>query len=179
MAQKFKIHDIVGVINSEDQDIYQVKHVIEDPFNNEVYYGCISHCNDEAKLFRESDLGLLVSTETPKQEYPDHQLHLQLIMEMHEIYKVKNIDYGSSFAEQYEEYGILSAIIRFDDKIRRLKQLLKSGQAQVKDESLKDTVKDLANYAVMLWMELEKDSKSNIKWFLLWKYYFYYFYSIH
>jgi len=93
-------------------------------------------------------------------EYPDHQLHLDLILKMHETYKIKNIDYGSSFSEQYEEHGILSAIIRFDDKIRRIKQLMRRGKAEVNDESLKDSVQDLANYAVMLWMELEKEEKN-------------------
>jgi hypothetical protein len=52
--------------------------------------------------------------------------------------------------------GYLSAVIRLDDKMRRLKQLLKQ-DAQVKDESIRDTVLDLANYAIMTVMELDNN----------------------
>jgi hypothetical protein len=80
--------------------------------------------------------------------------HREVIEEIHETFKIKNADYGNSFGEQYEEYGILSAVIRLDDKMRRLKQLMKQ-EAQVKDESIRDTVLDLANYAIMTVMELD------------------------
>lgn len=89
---------------------------------------------------------------------PNHILHRKLVNEMHETYLKKNADYGNSFSEQYEEYGILSAVIRLDDKIRRIKQLMKNG-AQVNDESMLDSTFDLSNYALMLAMELTKDSK--------------------
>jgi hypothetical protein len=83
--------------------------------------------------------------------------HREVIEEIHNTFKIKNADYGNSFGEQYEEYGLLSAVIRLDDKMRRLKQLLKQ-DAQVKDESIRDTVLDLANYAIMTVMELDKDN---------------------
>jgi hypothetical protein len=82
-------------------------------------------------------------------------LHREVIEEIHNTFKIKNADYGNSFGEQYEEYGLLSAVIRLDDKMRRLKQLMKQ-DAQVKDESIRDTVLDLANYAIMTVMELDK-----------------------
>jgi hypothetical protein len=81
--------------------------------------------------------------------------HRKIIEEIHETFKIKNADYGNSFGEQYEEYGILSAVIRLDDKMRRLKQLMKQ-EAQVKDESIEDTLLDLANYSIMTVMELRK-----------------------
>jgi hypothetical protein len=82
-------------------------------------------------------------------------LHREVIEEIHTTFKIKNADYGNSFGEQYEEYGLLSAVIRLDDKMRRLKQLMKQS-AQVKDESIRDTVLDLSNYAIMTVMELDK-----------------------
>lgn len=85
-------------------------------------------------------------------------LHKQLLDEIHDTYIRKNADYGNSFEEQFNEYGLLSAIIRFDDKIRRLKQLNKH-EAKVKDESIRDSALDLANYAIMTVMELDKLSK--------------------
>lgn len=80
--------------------------------------------------------------------------HRKVIEEIHNTFIIKNADYGNSFGEQYEEYGLLSALIRLDDKMRRLKQLNKQ-EAQVKDESIRDTVLDLANYAIMTVMELD------------------------
>lgn len=82
-------------------------------------------------------------------------LHREVIEEIHNTFKIKNADYGNSFGEQYDEYGLLSAVIRLDDKMRRLKQLMKQ-EAQVKDESIRDTILDLANYAIMTVMELDK-----------------------
>jgi hypothetical protein len=80
--------------------------------------------------------------------------HRQVIEEIHKTFKIKNADYGNSFGEQFAEYGLLSAVIRLDDKMRRSKQLMKQ-DAKVKDESIRDTFLDLANYAIMTVMELD------------------------
>ena len=83
--------------------------------------------------------------------------HYQQICDiLNDIYKRKNHDYGDSFSKQFEEYGITSSVIRIEDKFLRLKQLSKN-KAQVKDESIEDTLLDLANYAIMTVMELEKE----------------------
>ena|SRR5699024_10454814 len=84
--------------------------------------------------------------------------HDKILCEIHDMYERKNKDYGNSFSEQFEEYGLLSLTIRLDDKLRRLKQLGKNnGEASVKDESIEDTLLDLANYAIMGAMELRKE----------------------
>lgn len=85
------------------------------------------------------------------------EMHKAVCEALKEIYIQKNADYGNSFSEQYQEHGLLSSVIRLDDKMRRLKQLVHS-EAQVKEESVKDTLIDLANYAIMTVMEM-KDSK--------------------
>jgi hypothetical protein len=86
------------------------------------------------------------------------ELHRKILDEIHDTYKRKNADYGNSFEEQFKEYGLLSSQIRLDDKMRRLKQLSKE-KAQVKDESIRDTLMDLANYAIMTVMELDKKNE--------------------
>ncbi|EGE53256.1 nucleotide modification associated domain-containing protein [Streptococcus parauberis] len=65
----------------------------------------------------------------------------------------KNADYGSSFEESLNELGIIAGVTRIMDKFTRLKNLIKS-EANVK-ESLSDTLKDMANYCLMLavWLE--------------------------
>ena len=44
--------------------------------------------------------------------------------------------------------------VRLDDKLHRFKQLIKQ-EAEVKDESITDTLMDLANYAIMAIIEIE------------------------
>lgn len=72
---------------------------------------------------------------------------------MLDTYIRKNHDYGDSFGEGFKEFGLMSSVIRLGDKYRRLKSLCKA-DAQVQDESIKDTLLDLANYAVMTLVEL-------------------------
>ena len=73
---------------------------------------------------------------------------------MRDIHERKNHDYGNSFSKSFEEFGIISAVVRMSDKMERLKSLCKK-EAMV-NESVKDTLLDLANYAVMSIAELEK-----------------------
>jgi glutaredoxin 2 len=67
---------------------------------------------------------------------------------MAEVYSAKNHDYGNSFAKLRERYPT-SILIRLADKLNRLDTLLMGDAAKVKDESIDDTLLDLANYAVM------------------------------
>lgn len=73
----------------------------------------------------------------------------------------KNADYGNSFESSLEEYGLIAAIIRMDDKMGRLRTLIKS-EAKVKDESISDTLRDLSNYALMasVWFDNKDDNRT-------------------
>ena len=68
----------------------------------------------------------------------------------------KNADYGDSFNRNVEEFGLLAALIPISNKFHRLSQLIKSQDAQVKTESIEDTLKDLACYAIMTINNLKK-----------------------
>lgn len=72
----------------------------------------------------------------------------EIVTKMSNTYEKKNADYGDSFGQTCDEFGIVAAIVRMNDKMNRIKQLAKN-QAKVTDESIKDTLLDLANYAVM------------------------------
>ena len=77
--------------------------------------------------------------------------------EMLELYKIKNKNYGNSFSKQFEEYGLTSVCIRLEDKLNRLKSLNKQGkEANVDDESIRDTLIDLANYSILDMIEIDK-----------------------
>lgn len=83
---------------------------------------------------------------------------LELIFrESLDTYKAKNADYGDSFSKSYQEFGLTAPIVRMSDKLERLKSLSKA-EARVKDESIKDTLIDLGNYAFMTALELEEES---------------------
>ncbi|MDS1005380.1 DUF1599 domain-containing protein [Clostridium sporogenes] len=86
-----------------------------------------------------------------------YEKHNEICEELNKIYKNKNHDYGDSFGETYSKLGIISAITRITDKVNRLQSLC-TKDALV-DESIKDTLMDLANYAVMTLIELEGDKK--------------------
>lgn len=87
-----------------------------------------------------------------------------LTAHMTDIYRRKNKDYGNSFDKSLDEDGLLVAKIRIGDKINRMLSLLKKGEAEVKDESLNDTLIDLANYSIMtvLWIQ-DQDVKKGKK----------------
>jgi len=62
----------------------------------------------------------------------------------------KNKDYGNAAHESYKEFGLVSYVIRLNDKMNRLKSLTKPGvEQEVKSESIEDTLMDLAAYAIM------------------------------
>ena len=82
---------------------------------------------------------------------------------MHSIFRKKNHDYGNSFEQSLNEEGLAASRIRIGDKWNRFKQLSKGAKAQVNDESLRDTLIDMANYAIMTVMWLDKQqNNSNI-----------------
>lgn len=82
----------------------------------------------------------------------------EITNEMAELHARKNADYGDSFGQTYRELGIISAVTRMSDKMNRLKMLVAHKDAQqVKDESIDDTLIDLACYAVMTLMERRRE----------------------
>ena len=85
--------------------------------------------------------------------------HMQLCKELNDIYTKKNHDYGDSFHATYLEEGMAMPRIRLSDKLNRFKTLTKTLDGpKVNDESIRDTLKDLANYALMTILELEETS---------------------
>lgn len=82
--------------------------------------------------------------------------HADICKEINALYAKKNHDYGDSFHQTFLEEGLAMARIRLGDKLARFNTLTKSGDQQVNDESIRDTLIDLANYAIMTVMELDE-----------------------
>ena len=89
-------------------------------------------------------------------------MHKNICAELNDIYESKNADYGDSFSKTFAEYGMVAPLLRLEDKLSRLKSLYKKGVQQVKQESVRDTLIDLANYAILTVMEL--DIKEESRW---------------
>lgn len=87
--------------------------------------------------------------------------HAAICAGLNDLYARKNADYGDSFGKSYHEYGLIMACIRLEDKLNRLKSLAKQ-EARVKNETIGDTLADLANYAVMTLVEMEGDHVQEI-----------------
>lgn len=82
--------------------------------------------------------------------------HKKICAELGALYEKKNRDYGDAFHLSYLEEGLAMSRIRLGDKFNRFKNLSKNPEAQaVNGESIRDTLLDLANYAVMTVIEME------------------------
>lgn len=87
------------------------------------------------------------------------QMHKELCRKLNETYEKKNHDYGNSFGDTFDKLGVISAITRISDKYNRLVSLCTKSEEErkVKDESITDTLLDMANYCIMTVIELHKD----------------------
>ena len=86
--------------------------------------------------------------------------HAQICNYLNNLYERKNSDYNDSFGKSYKEYGMYMPCIRLEDKLNRLKALTVHNKKQeVQDESIRDTLEDLANYAIMTIVELDIENE--------------------
>nr|DAQ00308.1 MAG TPA: Nucleotide modification associated domain 1 [Caudoviricetes sp.] len=88
--------------------------------------------------------------------------HKELTDGIHEMFLKKNRDYGNSFENSLDEWGLLPSVIRIQEKLDRTKTSLKK-ELLVNDESVEDTFLDLANYAIMTVMWLEKQKRDKVE----------------
>src|SRR5699024_7232485 len=79
----------------------------------------------------------------------------QKVEKLTKVYVAKNKDYGDSFTRSLDKRGIVASIVRMEDKMNRIDSLHDKPTTEV-DESLVDSLEDLANYAIMTAMWLEK-----------------------
>lgn len=91
-------------------------------------------------------------------EKEDADRFKEITDKMLETYKSKNKDYGDSFRNIFKECGMTYAYGHLKEKLERVKSLM-SDEAKVKGESMKDSLYDLANYAILTIMEIEKNKK--------------------
>ena len=86
---------------------------------------------------------------------PKTMIFLDYLESMKDLYLKKNHDYGDSVSKTFDEYGLVSFLVRMDDKMNRIKTLNKIQDAAVIGEKIEDTLLDLANYAILALTEIE------------------------
>lgn len=74
-----------------------------------------------------------------------------------ELYEQKNKCYNNSFGDTYKKLGIISAVTRISDKYNRLCNLATNPDIDNLGESIEDTLKDMAAYAIMTLIELDNN----------------------
>lgn len=81
----------------------------------------------------------------------------EIVDGMLDLYQRKQADYGDSAAKTFDEWGLVSFLVRMEDKMNRVINLTrKQGKAKVADEKIEDTLLDLANYSIMALIELDR-----------------------
>lgn len=90
---------------------------------------------------------------TQKEQTQDRIKQLDVIqLEGRTLFEKKNKDYGDAFAT----YGPVGVLVRIGDKIQRFQNINSKGINLVNDESLRDTLIDLHNYAAMAIMLMDE-----------------------
>ena len=85
----------------------------------------------------------------------DEEIYGSLLDKLFTTYKAKDADYGSAFAEMFDELGIDYAYGKLREKMNRIK-VLRNKPNMVENEGLEDALLDTAGYAILTLVELKK-----------------------
>jgi hypothetical protein len=83
----------------------------------------------------------------------------EICNQMLQVTTKKNNDYGGHTDpfKNFRRHGAYGVLVRLDDKYARLESVVKEGRTlQVEDETIYDTLIDIANYAIILRIMLEQ-----------------------
>ena len=80
------------------------------------------------------------------------------------ILNQKNLAYGDSFTKSVDKFGKTVIAVRLSDKFNRVCNLIKRGELKENDESLEDTLLDLAGYSILglKYLKEHEDEKSKV-----------------
>lgn len=105
------------------------------------------------KIEKQDDI---ITIEVTKPENIKQEMYLETFENLYDVYVRKNRDYGNSWDKSIEKYGAVAGLVRIEDKMNRLENLLMNEkEALVNDETVIDTIEDAINYLMMLKMNLQ------------------------
>jgi len=98
------------------------------------------------------------------------EYHKTVVAKMNDIVRAKNQDYsGGGDCDAFNNFTMVEKkgtcsteagfLVRMEDKMMRINNLIKNGSAAVKDESIRDTLMDLANYSILMMGYIESKGK--------------------
>ena len=89
------------------------------------------------------------------------QMFKDIVKDMADLYEKKNANYGDSFGQLFDALGPISGLVPLHNKLDRATSLIKGNKNNF--ESLEDTFKDLACYAIMNLIEMKAAVQGNTK----------------
>lgn len=93
-------------------------------------------------------------------DYTTKETMFKSIVEgMYKTYEKKNKDYGNSFDILCDKFGLIAAAIPLNNKVGRINSLIKNNNSYV-NESIEDSLLDLANYAIMTLIYLKNNGEN-------------------
>lgn len=118
--------------------------------------------NNTKKATEPMEYTLIQENKNKDEQFDRIKRHLEIVTGLNKLYSKKNHDYGNSFGETYQKLGIISALTRISDKYNRLVSLATKPEEErkVKDESIQDTLLDMANYCIMTVIEMEAEKEN-------------------
>ena len=90
----------------------------------------------------------------------DEEIYGSLLDKLFTTYKAKDADYGSAFAEMFDELGIDYAYGKLREKMNRI-NVLRRQPNMVENEGLEDALLDMAGYAILTLVELKKRKEND------------------
>lgn len=91
-------------------------------------------------------------------------LHKKICDEIHDLYVCRSKVYGESFHQSFVERGMEMPRVLIGDKFSRFNTLTFLGVQNIKGESIRDTLMDLINYALMTVVEMDmRDGNADVE----------------
>ena len=105
---------------------------------------------EEMKKYIDEHRNKNVSQDEDKKDPGDYYRYSNILKRMDDTHTRKNNDYGDAAYQGYKKYGDYYFMVQLHNKLSRLESLTIGNKTQqVKEESIDDTLLDMANYAVM------------------------------
>ena len=134
--------------NSDEKSLEEALNKLYGAPDKDVEKKVQTYCKNDIKVTKELKAEIKAAFGVP--EFPEFDA---ITDELKDTYIKKNHDYGNSFDKSIDKFGLTAAVVRMNDKMERLSSLMNK-DAKV-DESIRDTVMDLANYCIMTAMYLD------------------------
>lgn len=88
--------------------------------------------------------------------YNSEERHSEICDEIKDTYHRKNSTYGNSVSQCVDRYGMVGVATLISIKHDRMVNLIRGAENLVPEESLIDTLKDMANYCIIAVTEIER-----------------------